>query len=286
MTEQDIEKWDNIMFSILENELDSQSTSAYIKAISKDKFLAERWDQWQNTKFQTEEVLEDTFIESLKKEEVRKGLLWIPMGIAASIALIAMFVLNFSLDENEGVTVDNSPKDKVEKETILEQEYSHLESAIKPIAVLNKAPSHTAPTRPKIESNKTDFSPVSDNYIQNNLLIDLDTLPELITDDIKTITQVEKSIEPNTQDSVVVQQLKEIIAQKQRARGDDIVVHIEDNSRALASNVDRAIKKTLGNYEIAGKRTRYSIIKEVCEENLYCYTLVIENNQNKTYLKL
>jgi len=284
MTEQDLEKWDDIMFSLLENELDSLSKDKYIREISNSEILADRWEQWQKTKFQNDEVLEPAFIESLKKKEERKVILWIPMGIAATVALFAVIFLFSSKKNIENDLVDSPTIDL--EQTAVEDVDSTINTINKPIVVQVEVPTRMIPKSPSIEPTKTKYQPLPNNSINNDILVDVDSVPESNIDKLGTIVVNEKPEKPTVQDSTVLQELREIIAQKKRARGNDIVVQIEDNSSTVASNIDGAIKRTLGNYEIAGKRTRYSIIKEVCEENLYCYTLVIENNQNKTYLKL
>lgn len=271
-----IEEWDEIMFGLLEGEITGDEKTNYLTSILSDEQLAIRWEQWQQTTFHQETLVSEKFIKSLKKEEDRKVISWFSIGIAASIALLAILVFNIPKE-------DQAKDSKVIATAPLKGPLSipNVETVAK------NTPENAKVSVPiQKEQKKVQIKNVVTPRANVTLHREKDVTELPILDEIKSIVLEDKKTEKINQDSTMVIELRNVIAQKQRARGDDILVFIEDKSSSFAKNTEDEMNGILKNYEMAGKRTRYSIIKEECEVNLYCYTLVIENNQNKTYFKL
>ncbi|MFT5480912.1 MAG: hypothetical protein ACI9NN_001880, partial [Bacteroidia bacterium] len=111
---------------------------------------------------------------------------------------------------------------------------------------------------------------------------------EFVENNKKTPSPTPPQLKASLQDSMVADEVRKLFAEN-RARGSDVRVTVEN---IVATNDDgekrseEKVRTFLANYEVAGFKRKYNIVKEPCDDQKFCYSLVITEGDQKTYIKL
>lgn len=270
------EKWDAIMFSLLEGEIPAEDKKELLNKIESNNELKLRWEQWRQTTFSQETLIDQNFISSLKKKEKRKALVWLPISVGLFAILgIAYYIQNASNQILINPITSAVYNGEMAMDSIVDSSRTNRVEQDNPVLITN------------IQQNEKKKEEIQDHKVKIQRVEDSNLLPvnepqvQEMNSKIHSLTKI---------DSAVIEDLKTVIAEgkttPKRLRGNDIKVSIQNHNKALVKNTDTGIKKILNNYEIASSRVKYSVEKVLCDTDKYCYTLVITSTNSITQIKL
>ena len=288
MKKRTIEEWDELMFSLLENEISGDEKKALMSEIYSDVELQARWESWSKTVYKVDLDRDDEFIESLKKKDKVILLPKLYRTVAASILLVGALGAAYLIGMKGGDQTPGQPS-LVVADSANQEPYAPVQPV--PSTDQEVTDPETLATQTKDEAPKEPtprFEPAEPTiaFAKDSTHVAVE-YPEHKQPEIPG--HVERINEQDSLHHLLVKEIKMAVVEDNhpsRARGNAVQVTIESEVGAIAhSQTDNRINSILAKYEFAGLKRKYSIKKEMCEDQMYCYTLVVQDGAQKSIIK-